>query len=406
MMSRYSSLVHEDRVHGSLYFDPTVFDDEMERIFHTGWVYVGHDSEVPTPGCFVSKPLGRQAVIMTRAKDNQVHVLYDRCPHRGNKLLQAEKGKAQNLVCAYHAWSFNLDGSFNGMPDLAGCGPDFRKADAALAAVPRVENYRGFVFASMKEEGISLTEHLGNARASIDQLVDLSPVGRVDLSAGWMKHRIRGNWKNLLENQVDGYHAPFVHGSLLAANNDWASERDRRDDSPTTTRDLGMGHSDVNYGPGYQLKGTTLRWTGNIAESKAQAYVTAMRSAYPAEIAQTRLIEGPPHAMIFPNLFIAEMNVMVLDPISADETIHWTTPVLLVEGHEINERTIRRCEGALGPAGFLIADDAEVAELNQAGMKNRKAEWLLLGRGLHDEVRDPDWTRNGGFIDETFQGDL
>lgn len=399
----YHQLVQSDKVHGSVYYEPAVFEDEMENIFHTGWVYVGHDSEVPEPGCYVSKPFGKQTVILSRSESGAVHVLYDKCPHRGNKILQSEKGTTKSFVCPYHAWGFGLDGSFKAMPDLAGCGPDFDKSDANMSSLERVEVYQGFVFASMSREGISLSEHLGKAKQIIDQLVQMSPTGKIQLSAGWMKQRMYGNWKNILENQVDGYHAPFVHSSLASANRDWAGERDRRDTSPTRTRDLGMGHSDVDYTASYHAKGTTLRWTGNIPESRASSYVAAMNAAYGLEIAKEKLIVGPPHAMIFPNLFIAEMNIMVLQPINADETIHWTTPVILDEGHEINERSIRRCEGALGPAGFLIADDAEISELNQIGIKNRNPEWIMLGRGLHDEEHRADGTIVGGLMDETSQ---
>ena len=403
MKAKYTHLVRQDRVHGSLYHDPQVFADEMETIFHAGWVYIGHDSEVPVTSAFAAKPMGQQMLVMSRDAHGRVHVLFDRCPHRGNKILQADKGVTKSFVCPYHAWGFNLDGSFKGMPDLPGCGPDFQTSEAEMVALPRVETYQGFVFGSMRRDGISLMEHLGRGKDMIDQLVRMSPTGKIRLSAGWMKQRIRGNWKNLLENQVDGYHAPFVHGSLAIANRDWANERDRRDSSPTTTRDLGMGHSDVDYTATYYAKGGTLRWTGAIAESRVPEYVAAMRAAYGPEAAERQLVIGPPHAMIFPNLFIAEMNIMVLEPVNADECIYWTTPVLLEDGHEINERTIRRCEGALGPAGFLIADDTEISELNQIGIKNRDPEWVLLGRGLHDEEHKEDGTIVGGLMDETSQ---
>ncbi len=400
---KYEALVRHDRVHGSLYHSASVFDEEMEAIYHTGWVYVGHESEVPQVGAYVSKPFGKQSVVLSRGHGGGVHVLFDRCPHRGNKILQREKGVTKAFTCPYHAWGFDLDGTFKSMPDVAGCGPDFDKSSASMVALARVASYQGFVFASMKAEGISLHEHLGKGKDMIDQLVYMSPRGRIDLSAGWLKHRNHANWKNILENQVDGYHAPFVHSSLAIANRDWAGERDRRDDSPTTTRDLGMGHSDVDYTETYRLKGNTLRWTGNIPESRAQQYVDAMRAAYDKSVVEDRLVVGPPHAMIFPNLFIAEMNISVLQPVSAEETIHWTTPVLLEDGFEINERSIRRCEGALGPAGFLIADDAQIAELNQMGIKNDRPEWIGLHRGLHDEKHQPDGTIVGGLMDETSQ---
>ena len=51
----YRSLVKGDRIHASLYREPRIFADEMERIFHRGWVFVGHESEIPGPGDFVTR---------------------------------------------------------------------------------------------------------------------------------------------------------------------------------------------------------------------------------------------------------------------------------------------------------------------------------------------------------------
>ena len=48
-------LVQEDRIHASLYTDPAIFAEELDRIFHAGWVFVGHESEVPRPGDYVTR---------------------------------------------------------------------------------------------------------------------------------------------------------------------------------------------------------------------------------------------------------------------------------------------------------------------------------------------------------------
>ncbi|MGH7413962.1 MAG: aromatic ring-hydroxylating dioxygenase subunit alpha, partial [Candidatus Rokuibacteriota bacterium] len=60
----YKALVQDDRIHASLYTDALIFADEIERIFHRGWVFVGHDSEVPRPGDFVTRRVGAQPVLM------------------------------------------------------------------------------------------------------------------------------------------------------------------------------------------------------------------------------------------------------------------------------------------------------------------------------------------------------
>ena len=64
----YKTLVQDDRIHASLYTDPRIFDDEMERIFRRGWVFVGHDSEIPAAGDFVTRRVGSEPVIPSRRR--------------------------------------------------------------------------------------------------------------------------------------------------------------------------------------------------------------------------------------------------------------------------------------------------------------------------------------------------
>src|SRR5215213_7382934 len=60
----WDALIHEDRVHGSLYTDPAVWAAELEQIWYRTWVYVGHTSEVPATNDYVLKAIGPQPVIM------------------------------------------------------------------------------------------------------------------------------------------------------------------------------------------------------------------------------------------------------------------------------------------------------------------------------------------------------
>lgn len=399
----YAQLIKTDRVHASLYVDRQVFEDELEQLFYRGWAYVGHESEVAAPGSYATKMLGLQSVILTRHDDGSIHVLFNRCSHRAARVVDAEYGKVPRLVCRYHGWAFNLRGELKTVPSPEGYGDDFRQDQLGLVRLPRVASYGGFVFASLASAGISLDEHLGAGKAAIDLLNGLAPGGRIALSAGWMKQRIKANWKMVVENQVDGYHAPFTHGSLIRANQRFGKYRDRRESSPARVRDFGMGHSEIDHASDYRDKGTTLRWTGNIDESRLPAYVGAMNAAYGPAEARRRMIDGPPHTMIFPNLFLAEMAIMIIYPIGPGECLHYTTPVMLDGGADLNERNLRRGEGAVGPAGMIIADDIELSELAQISATSAEPEWLLLARGLHSEALHPDGTRTAGLMDETTQ---
>lgn len=400
----YRHLVQDGRLHGSLYTDPDIFSDEMEKIFHRGWSFVAHDSEIPNSGDFVVRRVGTQTLLAVRRKDGEIGIYYNRCPHRGASLCQSASGNRSRITCPYHAWTFALDGRLIGLPDEQAYPPDFSKADSGLSAVARHDSYGGFIFVNLVPNGISLVDHLGRATELIDNLLGLSPTGRIRLTAGWMKHKMRSNWKMIVENQVDGYHAQAVHGSLITANRVFATVRDRKPTSPTRVRDFGKGHTDIDHPSDYRAAGDKLfRWTGGIAPERLPNYVKAMTEAYGEKEATRRLIEGPPHSMLFPNLSLAEMNIMVIEPISLTESVQYTCPVFLDGADELNERTLRRCEGAMGPAGFLIADDAEIGEHTQQGVSNLEPEWIILSRGLGKEVIQPDGVRLAGLMDETSQ---
>ena len=90
----YDHLIQADRVHSALYTDPVIFDEEMEKIFHHGWVFVGHDSEIPSAGDYVTRQIGYQPVIMSRGKDGAVHVIRNRCTDHAPESLRERIARA------------------------------------------------------------------------------------------------------------------------------------------------------------------------------------------------------------------------------------------------------------------------------------------------------------------------
>jgi phenylpropionate dioxygenase-like ring-hydroxylating dioxygenase large terminal subunit len=383
------ALVEPTRVHGSVYTSPEVFALEMRRIFREGWVFVAHESEVPEPGDYVTKRIAGEPVVVARGKDGVARVMLNRCTHRGNRLCNAEKGNSSSFRCPYHGWTFSNDGSLSGVPMRDGYGERFAEIRASLGLVtaPRQETYGGFIFASLEPEGISLADHLGNARHAIDRLVALSPMGEIQLSAGWMKHRMFCNWKMVMENNVDGYHALFTHQSVYDAVRP-AKVSHVPSKTETMVRDMGGGHSEIDYATEYRRLDEEFVWFGRLKREKAPGYIAALEATRGKEGAHDTLVIGPPHTLIYPNLFLAEMNVMTVEPLSMGETIAYTTPVLIPDQPALNSRTLRRTEGAMGPAGFLIADDGEIGARNQLGLAAREPEWVELSRGLESEVTD------------------
>jgi phenylpropionate dioxygenase-like ring-hydroxylating dioxygenase large terminal subunit len=328
-------------------------------------------------------------MVVARGKDGVVRVLANRCTHRGNRLCNAEKGNSSSFRCPYHGWTFGNDGKLVGVPMRDGYGERLAavREELGLVQAPRQESYGGFVFASLAPTGISLLEHLGNATKAIDRLLDLSPTREIQLSAGWMKHQNNCNWKMVMENNVDGYHALFTHASVYDAVRP-AKVSHVPSKVEVLVRDLGNGHSEIDYEPEYTRLDEEFVWYGRLPREKAPSYIAAMEAAHGPAKTHQALVSGPPHTLIFPNLFLAEMNVMTVEPLSSGETIAYTAPVLIPGAPEINTKTLRRTEGAMGPAGFLIADDGEIGQRNQMGLAAQEPEWVVLSRGSDTDVDD------------------
>jgi phenylpropionate dioxygenase-like ring-hydroxylating dioxygenase large terminal subunit len=399
LLPDYPRLIEPDRVHGSLYTDPRIFADELARIWYRTWVYVGHVSEVRQPGDYVRKSIGLQDVIMTRGADGDVHLLLNRCAHRANLVCEADRGHAKSFRCPYHGWTYRNTGELIGFPFQQGYGGKGTiEGELSLAAVPRIDSHQGFVFASMAVDGPSLAEHLGEAAGELDRLARLSPDGEVELTAGWLKHRTRANWKLLAENETDGYHPQFVHGSIFSVTQSPIGAL-YSDKSTAVTRNLGNGHSENDLRPEFRRMAEPMRWFGTT-QDRVPDYVRKMREAY-GEAAEQIMIEGAPHVMVFPNLFIAEIQVFVIQPASAGECVQYSTAVQLKGAAELNRRMVSQSVGSVGPAGMLLADDTEMYERNQRGVAMLKPEWLDLRRGLQRELLDERGLKVGTATDET-----
>lgn len=223
-----AALVRDDSVHKRVYTDPGIFKLEMKRIYGQAWIYVGHESQVKNTGDYHTTRLGDQDVVMVRGSTGQIHVVYNRCPHKGAKLVADGDGCTGKFFrCPYHAWTFKLDGSHLSLPlknGMEGSCYDPTHPDFSMRALARVDNYRGFVFASQSPTGPDLKTFLGGVASSIDNLCDRSPVGEVEVAGGVFRVMQQSNWKVFYENLHDTMHARVTHESSFVAAREEAKE--------------------------------------------------------------------------------------------------------------------------------------------------------------------------------------
>lgn len=397
----YDALVREDRVHSRVYTDPRIFEDEMERVFHRGWVFVGHASEIPNPGDYRLAWVGRYPIIMVRGADGEVRLLSNRCRHRANTVCQIERGNAKFFRCDYHGWVYRNDGGLASVSYPEGYDRSFRKEDYGLIPLPRMANYRGFIFGSIAPSGMGLEEYLGKATEQIDFFVDLSPLGEIDARGGIHKYHYRGNWKLQIENSMDGYHPNFVHKTflgMLARHGAKTPTRHFGGSSIAVSRDFGHGHVMLDYRE-CNRNGQLL----NVVQG-ADDYRRAMNARYGEKRATEIIDAGGTHLLVFPNLVMIGVQLRVIRPLAPDHTEVFLYPTLLKGvAPEVNQWRLRGHESFFGPAGFGAPDDQEMFERMQVGFQNDLDPWLLLSRGMSRERREPDGTRVGHVTDEVTQ---
>jgi len=399
----YGALIKRDRVHTSLYTDPDILADEFDHIFHRGWVYVGHVGEIPHRGDFRLKKIGRQPVIMVRDENGEVRVLFNRCRHRGSTVCQAEAGNAKTFRCAYHGWTYRNNGELAGVPYQEGYGSSLHKEELGLVEVPRMELYRGFIFASLSPAGITLDDHLGSpAKEQIDLFVDLAPEGEILVRAGVHKFDYPANWKFQLENAMDGYHPNFTHQTFLDMIQQQIGVRPDvfNGNSEGESRDLGNGHVMLDYRRYNREHAERIRSVLPTTPAD-EDYRARMIARYGAVRTAEILNAGGTHALIFPNLILIGVQIRVPQPVAVDHTEVTLYPTTLKGvSAELNGERLRGHEAFFGPAGMGQPDDVEMFARIQQGIQADFEPWVLISRGMHRERRDDDGTLVGHATDE------
>lgn len=405
-----AALVRDDSVHKSVYTDPALYQLEMERIYGRAWIYVGHDSQAPNPGDFHATRIGDQDVVMVRASDRQVYVLYNRCPHKGAQVVPEGCGNTGKFFrCPYHAWTFRLDGAHLAAPLRAGFEGtcyDPKHPDFSMRKLARVESYRGFVFASQAAEGPGLREFLGGVISSIDNLCDRSPVGEVEVAGGVFRVWQNSNWKVFYENLHDTMHARVTHESSVVAARDQAKAMGEMplelhimdgngepyefwEKLDLCAYDNGHGYMEGIFNPGAAERDPVMR-----------AHADALEAAYGQE--RTREIlgmnrhntiiygSGSPHTVF--------QQFRVIRPVAVDRTmIEIQTFRLKGAPEAVFRRSLMYANVINSPSSNVMADDVELYARCQKGNQTRGGEWVSLHRyaGTDREVEGGMVSTNG-----------
>lgn len=180
---------------------------ERDAVFARHWLCVGRTSRIPNVGDYFTTTVNDEPIIVTRAKDGEVHAFSAVCQHRGMTVAEGE-GNCTKFTCLYHLWSYDLTGRLLGAPAMERT-KDFDKKDFPLPAL-KVELWLGFIFVHFDPDAEPLAPTLATYTPYLDHYELESAVcpGTFTLTG------LPWNWKVMFENFNDGYHANKLHHTI------------------------------------------------------------------------------------------------------------------------------------------------------------------------------------------------
>ena len=180
---------------------------ELEHVFAREWLCLGRASALAEPGDYAAWEIAGQPVAVVRDRDGTLNALSNVCLHRMSTLLHG-RGRTRAIVCPYHAWTYNLDGSLRGAPAMSK-NEAFDRKDYCLPRL-RCEEWLGWVFVSLNPEAPPVAGRLAEVEGLIADFAMETYVETFFESHVWDT-----NWKVLAENFMESYHLPVCHAATI-----------------------------------------------------------------------------------------------------------------------------------------------------------------------------------------------
>lgn len=336
------------------YTDPEVLSLEKERIFCRTWQLVGtlnqscgevHGKKrtISDPESFFTFDLFGEPIVVVRDAAGVLRAFSNVCRHRAGPIAQA-CGSRKVFNCAYHGWTYTLDGRLIGTPEVEGMEFFDR---STMGMVPlRCETWEQLIFVNFAAEGPSLAEYLGNI-PELCRAFSFAELGFVERR----DYIINCNWKVYIDNFLEGYHIPIVHPGLM-----------KEIDYPRYRCETFRYHSQ-QHGPVKEMK---------PAEAHERVY-------QPGEGLKEAL-----YFWIFPNMMLNfypdNLQTNVILPLSHDKTL---TIFEWYFHHAGSQKPRERAPRAIAFSETVQQEDIQICEAVQRGLQS-----ATYDRGRYSVTRE------------------
>ena len=193
----------------SWYVDKNLYELELKTVFSNTWQLAARVDQLQQSGQYVTTDVAGEPIVVVRGNDGVLRAFFNVCRHHAAAVMTEPEGKAAQLRCPYHGWTYSLEGELKGTPDFSGVC-DFDRARNGLAPLELAE-WENWVFVKLSPGNPPLADFLTG-----DLTDQIKTLRLTELH--WFERRhyhFDCNWKVFVDNYLDGgYHVPYLHKGL------------------------------------------------------------------------------------------------------------------------------------------------------------------------------------------------
>lgn len=364
-----------------VYTDPDQYALENERIFKgPTWNYLCLDVEIPEPGDYLVTRVGETPVVVARNADGAIHAFVNRCAHRGALLCLRRQGRADNITCVYHGWSYDLEGNLTGVAfqkgvkRQGGMPAEFKLSDHNLRKL-KVAEFCGLLFGSFDPNPPDFESYLGPEIASRIRRVLHKPVKVL----GRTTQALPNNWKLYFENVKDTYHASILHTFFTTFEINRLNQK---------------GGVVVDEGGGNHASYSMIDRSVDSADYKRQE-IRSSKDDY--RLADPSMLEGTDEygdgislqiLTVFPGFVLQQIQnslaVRQLVPRGIDKCdLNWTILGFADDDAAMTHHRLKQAN-LVGPAGYISMEDGCVGGFVQRAVRGIEEDNGILMMGGYD----------------------